>query len=93
MNTNYRYFVTFGFETKMPVNQLNLAFNCNMKDYLDEYVTDEFKLSLDEDFVFVYFKSIENREFVRTIINKVTNAICANAIFSTFVVDDDNDDE
>ncbi len=89
MSAYYRYNITFGFEMEKAYRLLNKAFGCNMKNNSDKYIGDGFKLSMDGDMVFVYFKSIENREFVRSIIDKVADALCADRYYDLY---DDEDD-
>ena len=89
MSTNYRYNITFGFEMEKAYRLLNKAFGCNMKNNSDKYIGDGFKLSMDGDMVFVYFESIENREFVMTIIDMVADALCADRYYDLY---DDEDD-
>ncbi len=89
MSAYYRYNITFGFEMDKAYRLLNKAFGCNMKNNSDRYIGDGFKLSMDGDMVFVYFKSIENREFVMTIIDKVADALCADRYYDLY---DDEDD-
>lgn len=89
MSAYYRYNITFGFEMEKAYRLLNKAFGCNMKNNSDKYIGDGFKLSMDGDMVFVYFISIENREFVMTIIDKVADALCADRYYDLY---DDEDD-
>jgi hypothetical protein len=89
MSAYYRYNITFGFEMEKAYRLLNKAFGCNMKNNSDKYIGDGFKLSMDGDMVFVYFESIENREFVRSIIDKVADALCADRYYDLY---DDEDD-
>ena len=69
----------------------NKAFGCNMKNNSDDYIGDGFKLGLDGDIVFVYFKSIENREFVRSIIDKVADTLCADRYYELYDEEEDTD--
>jgi hypothetical protein len=41
--------------------------------------------------VFVYFKSIENREFVRSIIDKVADTLCADRYYELYDEEEDTD--
>jgi hypothetical protein len=89
MSAYYRYNITFGFKMEKAYRLLNKAFGCNMKNNSDKYIGDGFKLSMDGDMVFVYFESIENREFVISIIDKVADALCADRYYDLY---DDEDD-
>lgn len=71
----YRYNVTYYALENTAYRKLNKAFNCKLKNKFDVYVTDEFKIIMDGDLAIVYFKSLENRELIRTIINKVTETL------------------
>ena len=85
MSAYYRYNITFGFEMEKAYCLLNKAsLGCNLKDNSDEYIADGFKWVLDGDIVFVHFKSIENREFVRSIIDKVADALCADPYYELY---------
>ncbi len=91
MSAHYRYNITFGFEMERAYRLFNKAFGCNMKDNSDDYIGDGFKLGLDGDIVFVYFKSIENREFVRSIIDKVADTLCADRYYELYDEEEDTD--
>jgi hypothetical protein len=80
----YRYNITFGYEMENAYCLLNKAFGCNLKNNTDDYIGDEFKLVLDGDIVFVHFKSIENREFVISIIDKVADTLCADRYYELY---------
>jgi hypothetical protein len=84
MSAYYRYNITFGFEMERAYRLFNKAFGCNLKDNSDDYIGDGFKLGLDGDIVFVYFKSIENREFVISIIDKVADTLCADRYYELY---------
>lgn len=84
MSAHYRYNITFGFEMEKAYRMFNKAFGCNMKNNSDDYIGDGFKLVLDGDIVFVYFTSIENREFVKSIIDKVADALCADPYYELY---------
>lgn len=91
MSAYYRYNITFGFEMERAYRLFNKAFGCNLKDNSDDYIGDGFKLGLDGDIVFVYFKSIENREFVRSIIDKVADTLCADRYYELYDEKEDTD--
>jgi hypothetical protein len=91
MSSYYRYNITFGFEMEKAYRMFNKAFGCNMKNNSDDYIGDGFKLGLDGDIVFVHFKSIENREFVRSIIDKVADTLCANRYYELYDEEEDTD--
>ena len=91
MSAYYRYNITFGFEMERAYRLFNKAFGCNLKDNSDDYIGDGFKLVLDGDIVFVYFESIENREFVISIIDKVADALCADPYYELYDEKEDTD--
>jgi hypothetical protein len=84
MNANYRYNVAISHNMMKAYNLLNKAFGCTMQSYSDEYIADNFKLSMGGNLVYVDFICIDNREYIMNIIDKVAYSLWASPNYNLY---------
>ncbi len=72
--TEYRYQTNFGFEGENAYKLLNRALGYKLKNNTDKYSCEKYRLSLDYDLGFVYFKELD-RTFIKDTMNKIVKAL------------------
>jgi hypothetical protein len=74
MSDFYRYQTTFGFECENAYKLLNRALGYKLKNNTDEYTCEKYRLSLDYNLGFVYFKELD-RTFIKDTMTKIVKAL------------------
>ncbi len=72
--TEYRYQSSFGFECENAYKLLNRALGYKLKNNTDECTCEKYRLSLDYNLGFVYFKELD-RTFIKDTMTKIVKAL------------------
>ncbi len=74
MSDFYRYQSSFGFECENAYKLLNRSLGYKLKNNTDEYNCEKYRLSLDYNLGFVYFKELD-RTFIKDTMTKIVKAL------------------
>jgi hypothetical protein len=70
----YRYQSYFDFRSEHAYKHLNRTLGYQLKNNTDEYICEKYKLSLDYDVGYVYFKELD-RTFIKDTMTKIVSAL------------------